>query len=180
MPFPSPHPTTSPLLGISLHAKMLYNRPLTEPRRALTIWTTSNVLAGSDTTAILLRATVYFLLRHPPSLHRLRAERDAASPSVPVSWAEARDLPFLDAVIKEAGRLHPAKGLPLERVVPEGGAVICGEFLREGTVVGISAWVCHRDKGLFGEDAEERKSMERGLLTVSFLDPTRLAACVRG
>lgn len=83
-------------------------------------------------------------------------------------------------MIKEAGRLHPAKGLPLERVVPEGGATICGEFMRQGTVVGINAWVSHRDKGVFGGDAEEwrperwveiegeeRKRMERALLTVS-------------
>lgn len=148
--------------------------------RALTVWTTSNVLAGSDTTAILLRSIVYFLLRHPPSLHRLLAELDATPLSFPVSWAESRDLPFLDAVIKEAGRLHPAKGLPLERVVPEAGATICGKFMPQGTVVGISAWVCHRDQGVFGADAEEwrperwvdidgeeRKRMERALLTVS-------------
>ena len=98
--------------------------------------------------------------------------------SSPVAWRQSRDLPYLDACIKEAGRLHPPFGLPLERVVPPEGAVICGEFLKGGTVVGISAWVIHRDRETFGEDCDEwkperwlceegrRRKMENALLTV--------------
>jgi cytochrome P450 len=41
-------------------------------------------------------------------------------------------MPYLQAVIKEALRLHPAAALPLERVVPEGGATITGSFFPEG------------------------------------------------
>lgn len=39
---------------------------------------------------------------------------------------------YLQAVIKEALRMHPATGLPLERVVPAGGATISGYFFPEG------------------------------------------------
>ena len=84
------------------------------------------------------------------------------------------------AVIKEALRLHPGVSYPLERTVPDGGAVLCGKFVPSGTVVGIHAWVIHHDKSVFGEDAEcfrperwldaepeELKKMERGFLSVS-------------
>lgn len=98
--------------------------------------------------------------------------------SDPVAWKEARDLPYLDACVKEAGRIHPPFGLPLERVVPAEGAEICGKRFEAGTIVGINAWVVHRDKLTFGEDVEisrperwlcedrRRKIMEHGLLTV--------------
>lgn len=88
-------------------------------------------------------------------------------------------MPFLDAVIKEAGRLHPPFGLPFERVIPPEGAVISGQHLPGGTFVGISAWAIHRDFETFGEDSDEwrperwlcdrvtRKRMESALMTVS-------------
>ena len=113
-------------------------------------------------------------------MQRLLAELASLPPtSGHVTWKETRSLPYLDACIKEAGRLHPPFGLPLERVVPAGGTTICGQHIRGGTVVGMNAWVIHRDKNLFGEDAaewrperwlcgdlEKRKRMEAGLLTV--------------
>lgn len=158
--------------------------PARIPEWFVTAWTLSNLQAGSDTTAITLRAVIYFLLRHPPSLAKLLAELEAARDGDRLSdvatWKEARQLPFLDACIKEAGRLHPATGLALERVVPAGGAEICGQRFAGGTVVGMNAWVVHRDRGVFGEDAEEwnpdrwlvadegrRRIMDKSLLTVS-------------
>jgi cytochrome P450 len=41
-------------------------------------------------------------------------------------------MPYLQAVIKEGLRLHPAGGLPLSRVVPKGGATIARHFFPEG------------------------------------------------
>ena len=150
--------------------------------RAVVAWTQSNITAGSDTTAILLRTVFYHLLKHPQTLRRLLTELEEAASenrlSDPVTWKEARDLPYLDACVKEAGRIHPPFGLPLERVVPAEGAEICGKRFEAGTIVGINAWVVHRDKLTFGEDVEiwrperwlcddrRRKMMEHGLLTV--------------
>ncbi|CAK7233233.1 hypothetical protein SEUCBS140593_008533 [Sporothrix eucalyptigena] len=153
------------------------------PPGFLTAWTTSNVQAGSDTTAILLRAIVHFLLTHPASLAKLRHELATARAegrlSDVVTWKESRDLSYLDACIKEAGRLHSPVGLAMERVVaaPQ-GMEVCGTHLPKGTVVGLNPWVVHRDKRIFGEDADEwnpdrwlrpkdeqRAAMERSLLT---------------
>ncbi|KAK6193521.1 hypothetical protein LQW54_012388 [Pestalotiopsis sp. IQ-011] len=72
-----------------------------------------------------------------------------------VTFKETQGMPYLQAVIKEALRIHPATALPLERVVPEGGATISGRFFPEGTIVAINPWVEHRNTALFGADAEE-------------------------
>lgn len=123
----------------------------------LTALTVANMFAGSDTTAITLRAIFYYLLKTPSALAALteelaaehRAGRFTRDDAI-VRWEEVRDLPYLGAVIKEALRCHPAAGLPLERIVPPQGATICGQHLPGGTIVGCTAWVVHRDEGVFG------------------------------
>lgn len=71
-----------------------------------------------------------------------------------VTWTESQDLPYLDACINEAFRIHPAPGLPFERVVPPEGVEISGNFIKGGTIVGCNAWVIHRRKDVFGDDVE--------------------------
>ena len=76
-------------------------------------------------------------------------------------------------------RCHPGVSYPLERVVPAGGAAICGTHIKEGVIVGINPAVIHRDRTIFGEDAltfrperwlvgdaERIKVMDRHLMTV--------------
>lgn len=119
----------------------------------------SNIFAGSDTTAVSLSSILYNLLRYPDTLRKLREEIDshqadgrASSPHI--TFKESQDMPYLQAVIKEALRLHPATGLPLWRVVPEGGAEICGQFFPGGTTVGLNTWVAHYNEDVFGPDAK--------------------------
>ncbi|KIW21621.1 hypothetical protein PV08_02201 [Exophiala spinifera] len=114
--------------------------------------TVANMFAGSDTTAITLRAIFYNLLRNPGDMKRLMEELKEvpASEEGLLAWNDVRDLPYLNAVIKETLRCHPAAGLTLERIVPAGGVTICGAFIPAGTIVGCNAWTVHRD-GLFGE-----------------------------
>lgn len=148
------------LLTMFLRAKDARPDVMTD-QRVLTM-ATSMAFAGSETTAISLSAVFYYLLKTPSCLEKLNAELDAAvesetvedRPSKLISWAESQKLPYLDACIKEAFRLHPAAGLPLERVVPPQGVTICGEFIKGGTIVGCSAWVIHRRPEIFGEDVD--------------------------
>lgn len=71
-----------------------------------------------------------------------------------ITWSEGKDMKYLQAVIKECLRCHPALGEVLPRVVPPGGVSLCDEFIPEGTVIGCNAWTIHQDKGVFGEDAD--------------------------
>jgi cytochrome P450 len=152
--------------------------------RCATAWTFSNVFAGSDSTAAILRAVWYNLLAHPRTLERLHNElreiektRGLKRP-IP-EWDQVSDLPYLDACINEAVRLHPPFCLPFERVVPQGGIMLGTYYLPEGTVVGMSPYVTNRHRPTFGEDADEwnpnrwlckdeqqRKKLEQSVLTV--------------
>ncbi|GJC78609.1 cytochrome P450 monooxygenase AFLA_114810 [Colletotrichum liriopes] len=79
--------------------------------------------------------------------------------------------------MKEAMRMHPGVSYPLERLVPVGGTRLVGHFLSEGTIVGMNPAVIHRDRKIFGGDADEFrperwldkdervKNMDRHLLT---------------
>lgn len=97
---------------------------------------TSNVFAGSDTTAISIRSIIYHLLRTPACLRKLRDEIEDRKRqgrfSDPVTLDQANDMPYLQACMWEGLRLHPAVGMTLPRVVPKGGIVIDGCFLPEG------------------------------------------------
>ncbi|RDL39232.1 uncharacterized protein BP5553_03572 [Venustampulla echinocandica] len=113
-----------------------------------------NIMAGADTTASLLRAVIYFALKNPSVVKKLQRELDAAQLSRPVTYAAAKDLPYLDAVIKEAGRMHPGVGLVLERIVPSAGLTLTdGTVIPPGTIVGMNSWVVHQNKRVYGEDA---------------------------
>ncbi|RAL02154.1 cytochrome P450 [Aspergillus ibericus CBS 121593] len=121
--------------------------------RHLLMMGVSNLTAGSDTTSVSLSSIMYELLRNPTVLRRLRQEisefTEQGRCSTRVTFKESQEMPYLQAVMKEAIRMHSATGLPLWRVVPAGGAEISGHFFPEGTVLGINTWVAHYDERVF-------------------------------
>jgi cytochrome P450 len=95
-----------------------------------------NIGAGSDTTGISLSAVLYYLLKNPGCMDKLRGEITAFGKDGKLSesptYKQSQDMPYLQAVLKEALRLHPAVGQPLERIVPEGGATVDGKYFAQG------------------------------------------------
>ena len=72
-------------------------------------------------------------------------------------WTQSQTLPYLYAGLREGPCLHPALSLPLHRVVSPTGLLLPDArktFLPPGTVVGINAWLLHRNKRIFGSDAD--------------------------
>jgi cytochrome P450 len=154
-------PTSKPdLLSKFVQAKR--DRPEFMTDSLVMTMAVSMAFAGSETTAISLSAVFYYLLKNPRAMENLMKELDDKAREGffkdrehgLVTWAESQELPYLDACVKEAFRLHPAPGLPLERVVPPEGIEIAGEFIQGGTIVGCSAWVIHRRAEVFGDDVE--------------------------
>lgn len=133
-------------------------KPLEMDDNAVTSMATSNIFAGSDTTAISTRAILYYLLKNPAAGAKLVEEIDSlwkhGRLSDPVKLAEADGMKYLQAVMYEALRLHPAVGMSLPRVVPEGGFEVDGKFIPAGTTVGVNPWVVHRSAEVYGEDVE--------------------------
>lgn len=116
----------------------------------------SIVAAGSETTAITLSALWYYLLRNRECYAKLQAEIDEKFPKgTAITFGQSQKLPYLSAVVKETFRMHPAAAWAPERVVGKGGHVIAGERVPGGTVASVSAWVVHRDAGIFGGDVDE-------------------------
>ncbi|OCL04146.1 cytochrome P450 [Glonium stellatum] len=123
------------------------------------------VMAGSDTTATAVRTTMLCLMTHPSSYWALRAEIDAtvnsgkvpASPGI-IPDSVARNLKYLQAVIKEGIRVHPTITEIMPKTVPPEGDTfeLDGKqiFLPGGANIGYCAWGIHRNKDIFGEDAE--------------------------
>ncbi|KAJ5132532.1 hypothetical protein N7448_006690 [Penicillium atrosanguineum] len=154
----SPSPLHKDFLARFLDAKRDHPSVVTDNQ--MFSYTVSNMNAGSDTTAISLRAILYYTLKNPKVLSKVNQELNMAYEenriTLPVSWKQSQEeLPYLDAVIKEALRLHPAVGLLLERVVPTGGLQLPngGPFLPAGTIVGANPWIVHRHS-LFGKDVD--------------------------
>ncbi|KEF53239.1 uncharacterized protein A1O9_10687 [Exophiala aquamarina CBS 119918] len=100
----------------------------------------SNVFAGSDTTAIALRSIFYHLLKNPRCMQRLLKEIDDVAGTVdvtrPVTFDQANSMPYLQAVMNEALRVHPVVGQSLPRVVPEGGLQVESHWLPKGVKPG--------------------------------------------
>jgi cytochrome P450 len=113
-------------------------------------------MAGSDTTGIIMRAVIYHVLKNPEIYRKLRIALEKAKLTLPISYDRAKDISYLEAVISEAVRFHPAVGLPLERVVPaQGLRLLDGRYLPSGTIVGMNAWVVNRDRAVYGVDADQ-------------------------
>lgn len=124
--------------------------------RTVVIYTTSNVMAGSDTVAIALRTILYMVMRDPAVRTRLLAEIDAAALSFPVTWEESQRLPYLDAVIQESLRYHPPVGLALERVVPAEGIVMPdGGQVPAGVQVAVHPWAVAHMNSIWGVEPKK-------------------------
>ena len=148
---------------------------------------TSNVSAGSDTTAISTRSVIYHLLKNPECKRKLVEEIDVQMTEVGlnelITLDQTKHMPYLQACLYEGLRLHPAVGMSLPRVTPPGGIEIDGHFIPEGvsllvynprgtllimtqTIIGTNPWVVHRNTEIFGDDVESFRP-ERWLKTDS-------------
>ncbi|KAI5464250.1 cytochrome P450 [Mariannaea sp. PMI_226] len=114
--------------------------------------------AGSDTTAIALTHIMYYLLRTPAALARLRQELKEAGirgDGIP-PYATVKNLPYLRACLDESLRLSPPVAFGLHRKTPPEGMSIDGHWIPGNTTVAVPAYTAHRNVAFFPSPEEFR------------------------
>lgn len=113
--------------------------------------------AGSETTATSIRFAMLNLLCNPGAYQKLQEEIENGirfgTISSPIKHSEAREMPYLQAVIKEALRIKPPAAAPFFKLVPPEGDMIDGKFVPGGTQIGTSVFGLQHSEKIFGEDA---------------------------
>lgn len=142
------------------------------------------ILAGSDTTAGAIRGSLLHIMTNPRVYNKLQREIDDSISTglVPsegiITTSQAKQLPFLQAVIREALRVWPPVANIFSRDVPSGGDTILvdGEsvFLPDGACIGYSAYSMHHSEKIYGTDSKVFRP-ERWFES----NPTKLADMVR-
>ena len=99
-------------------------------------------------------------MTNPRVYNRLQAEIDdfVKRSNLPktriIPNSDAETLPYLQAVIKEGLRIWPPVTGLLPKKTPPEGDTINGIFIPGGTDIGCDAWGIHRNRDVFGPDAE--------------------------
>jgi cytochrome P450 len=97
------------------------------------------MLAGTETSATELAGLTYTLLKNPAMLHRLVKDiRGAFTTLEDITMTKLSQLEYLQACIEEGLRIYPPVPGGLPRVVPKGGANVCGHWIPGGVSCGAS------------------------------------------
>ncbi|KAJ4476395.1 cytochrome P450 [Lentinula edodes] len=121
------------------------DEPLSLP--ALVLETSFALIAGTDTSAMTLANSFFYLLSYPDTLSRLTSEIDALNDDLnPNALA---GLPYLNAVLNETLRLQPVVPNGVQRVLlpgPSGkGVVVDDRYIPPRTNLQISPYCVQRD-----------------------------------
>ncbi|OTA96863.1 hypothetical protein M434DRAFT_392544 [Hypoxylon sp. CO27-5] len=108
------------------------------------------IIAGGETTATTLAATLYYALRSPEVRVKLTNEiRSRYESYDEIDSANALQLPYLQAVINEALRIHPSGAHGFPRISP--GATVDGHWVPAGTELYTSTWSVSHDERYFAD-----------------------------
>lgn len=103
-------------------------------------------------------AITYHLAHNPRVQAKLHKELDDAlgAEDLTVStFEQVKRLTYLEAVINESLRIHSTSAMGLPRLVPAGGLTIRGKYFPANTVLSVPSYTIHRDKTVWGEDADD-------------------------
>lgn len=134
--------------------------------------------AGSDTTGTALTNVLYWLLKNPSTLQRLRAEIDEAldANETVAAFDKVKHLPYLRACLDESMRLTPPNTMNAPRLTPPEGMSIMGHWIPGNTTVHCPPYAMHRNADVFPDPeaykperwlAEDAASLQPHFLTFS-------------
>ncbi|CAL1708234.1 unnamed protein product [Somion occarium] len=112
------------------------------------------LIAGHETTSGMLTFAIYYLLKNPDTMQKLREEIDTMIGDRPMTVDDVHKLPYLIAVMRETLRLAPTAPMrsaaPLEDTTLKNGTYA----VEKNQPIVINIFVAHRDPKVWGEDAE--------------------------
>ena len=103
--------------------------------------------AAYDTSTSILSWLLVFLSSNPAVARRLHEEVTNAGLEPETDLTAVMELPYLDAVIKEALRLIPPA--PIQRRKAARDTELGGEAVPAGSQILVSAWMTNRDEALY-------------------------------
>ncbi|KAL4882545.1 benzoate 4-monooxygenase cytochrome P450 [Aspergillus karnatakaensis] len=108
-------------------------------------------IAGSDTTSVILAGFFFYIVRTPSAYMRLVDEIRLTFTSLRGIRGGSRlmSCQYLRACVEETMRITPAGPSELPRTVLPGGIMIDGDFIPEGTTIGVAHWSFYRNAQYF-------------------------------
>jgi cytochrome P450 len=118
---------------------------------------TGSSMAGADSTATATRCTLLHIITNPSVYAKLCNEistgiRENRISSPVIRNAEALELPYLQACIREGLRIWPPGAGLMTKQAPPDGDYFKGMFIPGNTGIAYSAWGVQRNAQIYGED----------------------------
>nr|CAB3457167.1 unnamed protein product [Digitaria exilis] len=112
------------------------------------------ILGGSDTTTMTIEWAISELLRNPELLTKATEELDrVVGRERPITERDFPHLPYMEAVLKETLRLHPAAPVLAPHLARE-DACVDGYDIPAGTIVFVNVWSIGCDPALWDTPEE--------------------------
>ncbi|XP_027335995.1 cytochrome P450 71A1-like [Abrus precatorius] len=125
-------------------------------RHGVKAFTQDLIAGGTESSAVTVEWTITELLRRPELFKKATEELDRVIGRE--RWVEEKDivnLPYINAIAKEAMRLHPVAPLLVPRLARE-DCHIDGYDIPKGTQVLVNIWTIGRDPSIWDEPNEFR------------------------
>lgn len=135
-----------------LLAQVVQNRDESMTIQYLVDMTLNFLVAGRDTTGVLLTWTFYFLQRHPEIEAKVLEEMQREIGDKAITMDNLSNLNYLKQVLNEVLRLCPSVPINLRHSI-EDDTFPNGIFIEKGTDILWSPFILHRLPSLWGDDA---------------------------
>jgi cytochrome P450 len=115
-------------------------------------------IAGSDTTATVMSALLFYLARNQPVQERLAEEISESFTGYDDIKAgiKLQSCRYLNAVLQESLRMAPPVAADISREVLDGGTTIDGKYYPKGTLVATAIWAMQYNADYYPEPSKFR------------------------
>ncbi|GFF59802.1 isotrichodermin C-15 hydroxylase [Aspergillus udagawae] len=108
-------------------------------------------IAGSDTTSVIMAGFFFYIVRTPRAYRKLVNEIRSTFTSVDEirGGPKLTSCQYLRACVDETMRIMPPGPSEMPRIVLPGGIIVDGDYIPEGTTVGVASWSFYRNEEYF-------------------------------